>query len=185
MAKFEISEAITGAAEGLYANDPADTGGETWAGISRNNWPKWLGWTIIDDIKKKYGKTAAIINKYGRANRDLNCLRLNFYKENFWDVNKLDQIKDQQLADSVYDFGVNSGTGRAAKFLQQAVSKFSRVTIDGQIGPQTLSAVNAVPADKLHAEYNRLRQEFYISIAKGSKVKFLKSWLSRLHPYKH
>jgi len=37
--------------EGGYSNDIDDAGGETYAGISRNNFPDWYGWTIIDDLK--------------------------------------------------------------------------------------------------------------------------------------
>lgn len=186
MAKFEIAEEITGANEGLYANNPADTGGETWAGVARKHWPKWLGWTIIDQIKQKYGKTASIINKYGKANADLTCLTKNFYKQNFWDVNRLDDIKDQQVANTVYDFGVNSGTSRAAKFLQQSVNAVSKynLTVDGVIGPKTVTAVNSVNPEMLHKEYNRLREKFYLSIAGGSQVQFLKGWLKRLTAYK-
>lgn len=36
--------------EGGYrlTNDPADRGGMTFAGISRNRWPDWEGWRQID-----------------------------------------------------------------------------------------------------------------------------------------
>ena len=37
----------------------------------------------------------------------------------------------------VFDFGVNAGTGRAAKYLQKMVG----ATADGAIGPATLRAV--------------------------------------------
>ena len=50
MAKFQIAEAITGRNEGGYANNSADTGGETYAGIARNYWPKWQGWKYIDNF---------------------------------------------------------------------------------------------------------------------------------------
>ncbi len=39
--------------EGGYANDPADRGGETFRGISRKNWPRWSGWDLIDQVKRK------------------------------------------------------------------------------------------------------------------------------------
>lgn len=179
MAKFEVAYKITSVNEGLYANNPADTGGETWAGISRNNFPTWSGWKVIDAIKLKYGRTAAIINKYGRIDPSLHDKEISFWKSNFWDVNKLDQFHDQQLANTVYDFGVNSGTGRAAKFLQKAVGTIQ----DGKIGPQTLAAVNKLDAEITHDKFNGAREIFYRSIAKGSQAQFLKSWLSRLKPY--
>ena len=107
MARYEIAEAITGRNEGLYANDKDDSGGETYAGIARNHWPKWLGWNRIDFIKANYGKSAATINSYARHDKELTKAISSFYKANFWDVNKLDQFVDQQIANTVYDFGVN------------------------------------------------------------------------------
>lgn len=180
MANFEIAEKITGGNEGGYANNPADTGGETWAGVSRNNFPTWTGWVIIDQIKRNYGKDARTINKHAFANTELKKSVSDFYKKNFWDVNKLDQFKDQQVANTVYDFGVNSGVGRAAKFLQEVLG----VTVDGKIGPNTLKALNEGNQEAIHAKYNCKREVAYRSWAVGNQAQFLKSWLSRLKPYK-
>jgi lysozyme family protein len=48
----------------------------------------------------------------------------------------------------VFDAAVNSGPGRAAKWLQEAVGAFP----DGAIGPKTLAAVNAMkPVDVINA----------------------------------
>lgn len=180
MAKFEIAEAITGRNEGGYANNPSDTGGETYAGIARNHWPKWDGWKIIDQIKNAYGKSAAIINRQAKLNSTLSDLISKFYKKNFWDSLKLDLVNDQQLANSVYDFGVNSGTSRSAKFLQQSAG----VETDGIIGNKTLHAVNSADRKVIYCDFNKRRETFYKSIAKGNQAQFLKSWLSRLKPYK-
>jgi len=191
MAQFKIAEEITGRNEGGYANDPADNGGETFAGIARNFWPKWDGWKFIDKYKSDYAKlNKPMRDKYSLAKWINSSAKVTsepvaplvsaFYKTNFWDVNKLDAVQDQQLANTVYDFGVNSGTGRAAKLLQSCVG----VVQDGKIGPQTLAAVNRLDAEVTHDKYNSGREAFYRSIAEGSQAKFLKSWLSRLKPYK-
>jgi len=185
MAKFEIAESITGRNEGGYANNPADSGGETYAGIARNYWPKWEGWKYLDVFKKEFvftnkrNPTAKEINKAMSASSYIKEAISKFYKQNFWDVNKLDQINDQQIANTVYDFGVNSGTGRAAKYLQQALG----VAQDSKIGPATLAAVNSIPPKITHNKFNSLRETFYRSIAKGNQAEFLRSWLSRLKPY--
>jgi len=190
MAKFEIAEAITGRNEGGYANNPADTGGETYAGIARNYWGSWQGWKIIDnikfDLKINSVVTASNINKAAKANPYLTKAISSFYKQNFWDVNKLDLINDQQLANTVYDFGVNSGTGRAAKFLQMSVNSTfnSKLDVDGKIGPKTINTINSYEALIIYNEFNRRRKDFYTSIAVGNQSQFLKSWLSRLRPYK-
>lgn len=47
MADFKIAFDITNKTEAGYANNPDDSGGETYAGISRNNWPYWEGWKNV------------------------------------------------------------------------------------------------------------------------------------------
>ena len=190
MASFKIAEAITGRNEGGWAFNPDDKGQETAFGIARNFWGNWKGWKIIDNIKVNLKSSnmpvnANNINKAIRANDELMDLISQFYKQNFWDVNKLDMINDQQLANTVYDFGVNSGTGRSAKYLQQAVNSVCGVgiAVDGKIGSQTIHNVNIHDAKSIYDTFNKLREDFYRSIAKGSQAQFLKSWLSRLKPY--
>lgn len=187
MAKFETAEAITGRNEGGYANNAADTGGETYAGITRNHWPNWAGWKIIDQIKNAYGRSASVINRQAKLNPTLQKMISDFYKINFWNVNKLDMFTDQQLANSVYDFAVNSGNDRSAKFLQQAANDTGLVNlvVDGDIGNKTIAAINALSGLNVYTNFNRRREVFYRSIAKGSQAQFLKSWLSRLKPYKN
>jgi len=190
MARYDVAEKITGRNEGGYAFNKADSGGETYAGIARNYWPKWEGWEHIDgykdDYKSLYPKGDAkytlarwINNSAKVATEPVIDLVSKFYKQNFWDVNKLDQINDQQIANTVYDFGVNSGTPRAAKFLQQALG----LEQDGKIGPKTLAAVNSIPPKITHNKYNSLREAAYRSWDKGDQAQFLRSWLSRLKPY--
>jgi lysozyme family protein len=199
MAEFNIAEKITGRNEGGYANNPSDTGGETYAGIARNFWPNWKGWEFIDKYKSQYpGQSAEVKNKLTLAGwinasarvatEPVNDLVSQFYKQNFWNVNHLDFINDQQLANSVYDFGVNSGTGRAADKLQDAYNDIRpagapALVNDGDIGKKTLDAINSVSPEVIYNSYNHLRGAFYNSLAVGSQKQFLASWLSRLKPY--
>lgn len=179
MAKFNEAYLLTGHNEGGYANNPNDHGGETYAGIARNFWPAWTGWAIIDKAKS-VSKTVPLINQYAK-NNGIDKFVASFYEKNFWDVNRLDLINDQQLANNVYDFGVNSGTPKAAKTLQTAVG----TTTDGIIGQATLNAVNSGDAITIYNRYNELRSEFYHSLAKNpGQLQFLKSWMSRIKPYK-
>lgn len=180
MAKFEDAYKITERNEGGYANNKADHGGETYAGIARNFWPNWSGWMIIDKAKS-VSKTAPLINQYAKDN-GIDAHVSKFYKTNFWDALKLDLINDQQVANNIYDFGVNSGTVKAAKTLQRVL----KITDDGIIGNQTINASNAMQADDLHNAYNGARIEFYNQLAArdASQKQFLKSWLSRIKPYR-
>ncbi len=71
--------------EGGYVNDPVDSGGETYKGVSRNNWPKWGGWKIIDELKAKGIKKAKDINDTLKNDEGMLDLVKEFYYVNFWE----------------------------------------------------------------------------------------------------
>lgn len=179
MANFDLAIPLTLHYEGGYSNAKQDSGGQTFAGISRVNNPKWQGWAIID---------AYIIN-HGLSNIStdlLNDIQLMtmvkaYYKANYWNVNRLSDINDQQLAFNVFDTGVNMGTGRAAKFLQQAAN----VTIDGNIGNKTIAAINNGNAITIYNVFNTLRKGKYDAIIADNPFQsvFRASWYSRIKPY--
>ena len=74
--------------EGGYANVVGDSGGETYKGVSRNNFPNWEGWKIIDELKNKGIKTASRINS-ALANDDIMLdMVKRFYFINFWETTK-------------------------------------------------------------------------------------------------
>lgn len=106
-------------AEGGYVNDPNDAGGETYAGVSRKNHPKWSGWKIIDEIKSKTDKKD--LNKVLKQNVKLNKLLQEFYKFNFWDIMDLDDIPSQKIAHQLFDTAVNCGRINAIKFAQRTL----------------------------------------------------------------
>ena len=51
MSQFLSALAFTLSEEGGYANVAGDTGGETYRGISRNNFSSWEGWPVIDSMR--------------------------------------------------------------------------------------------------------------------------------------
>lgn len=66
------------------------------------------------------------------------------YRQFYWDVIRGDDLPSG-IDYAVFDFGVNSGPGRAARFLQ----RIAGVSQDGVIGPITLAAVRALPPEQL------------------------------------
>lgn len=105
--------------EGGYVNDPDDAGGETYLGISRKNNPKWVGWEVIDDIKKKYG-TKNITSRLKKDVTLTNSAKL-LYKQNYWDVLELDDIPSQGIAHQLFDTCVNCGKTTAIRIAQQVL----------------------------------------------------------------
>jgi lysozyme family protein len=75
------------------------------------------------------------------------------YKERYWDKVRADDLP-AGVDYVVFDTAINSGPGRAAKLLQEAIG----ATPDGAIGPMTLKAVAAMPASDVINKFqdNRL-----------------------------
>lgn len=119
MAKFDEEFDKVILAEGGYVNDPDDAGGETYLGISRKNNPKWVGWEVIDDIKKKYG-TKNITYRLKKDVALTNSAKL-LYKQNYWDVLELDDIPSQGIAHQLFDTCVNCGKTTAIRIAQRVL----------------------------------------------------------------
>lgn len=162
MADFLVSFERMIVNEGGYVlHDVAgDRGGQTYAGIARNRWPQWAGWAVID--------------AGGEPQADL--VR-GFYRAHFWTVMRLDEAKDQRVAQMLFDFGVNSGTGTAVKLAQIVVG----TTPDGRMGPKTLAALNAVDPAVFVPTYSLAKVARYRDIVRKdrSQLKFLVGWISR------
>lgn len=115
MADFEIAYKKTSVFEGGYANDPQDSGGETWKGISRKNEPNWIGWHIVDMYKSLPNFPH---NLY--ASTELEKAVQEVFKKNYWDAVRGDEINSQEEANALYDSAVNMGTGTAIILAKRA-----------------------------------------------------------------
>jgi lysozyme family protein len=114
MANYRTSIAKVIKHEGGYVNDKDDTGGETYKGISRKNWPRWTGWLFIDQAKKKTNFPASLSKISG-----LQDSVIAFYRDNFWNKVGGDQIDDQDIADMLVDAAVNEGIKPAVRRAQK------------------------------------------------------------------
>lgn len=137
-----------------------DKGGQTYAGIARNRWPRWSGWQFVD--RNEVPPTQLV--------RD-------FYKANFWDAIKGDYLLHQGIADSLFDFAVNAGSKMAIKLAQIVAG----VAADGDIGPKTLMALNSTDASYFRAAYAVAKITRYYNICRKDKSQrvFLMGWLAR------
>jgi len=188
MANFDTSYKIIEKNEGLYSNDTSDKGGETYKGIARKKNPNWSGWIIVDRYKLQPNFPK---NMYSDVELDT-CVKL-FYKEEYWDINKLDNFSSQILADELLDTGVNMGVGKAAKFLQLTLNVLNKngttypdITEDGKIGPNTLQTLNTcigrVGEEVIFKILNLLQGNYYIDIMTRdpSQEKYTLGWLKRV-----
>ncbi len=99
------------------------------------------------------------------------------YKKRYWDACRADELVSG-LDYCVFDCAVNSGPGRAIKFLQSCVG----VAADGGFGPTTMAAVAQFQGDvakSLVREYCEKRLDFLKSL-KTFEV-FGKGWERRVN----
>ena len=126
--------------EGGYVNHPEDPGGETNLGVTKRVYQEWGGTKDMKDLT--FDDVAPI------------------YKKNYWDKMKCDDLPSG-LDLCVFDFGVNAGPGRAAKYLQTLIGTVA----DGGIGPNTLAKLKEY-TDKTGVKetitnYQNDRQSYY------------------------
>ena len=172
MANFKEAFDLMIIHEGGYVNDPLDGGGETLMGISRNNFPSWEGWKVVDNAKILSGFPLSL-------NKDIKLqgLILSFYKENFWNPIKGDLINNQKVANSIFDFAVNAGIGTSVKLAQRVVG----VDDDGIIGKGSIEAINSFDAELFIPLFTIAKVKRYIEICKKKETnkKFFFGWIDR------
>ena len=143
--------------EGGYVNHPKDPGGETNLGVTKRVYQEHGG---TKDMKDLLVEDVAPI-----------------YKKGYWDKMKGDDLPGG-LDLCVFDFGVNAGPGRAAKFLQSMIG----TTVDGGIGPNTLAKVEEYVRENGEHEtvkkYQEMRQKYYEQLS--TFATFGKGWTRRV-----
>jgi lysozyme family protein len=95
------------------------------------------------------------------------------------------KIESQRLGTLLFDMGVNAGPHQAAVLMQQALAAIgSGVTVDGDIGPKTIAAMNAADESHLIGAFMNARIAFYTHLAEMDPEKHgssLKGWVNRAH----
>ena len=143
--------------EGGFVNHPSDPGGMTNLGVTKKAWEEYVGHTVDEATMR--GLTQETVAP--------------FYKARYWDKVKGDDLP-AGVDHAVFDYAVNSGTGRAAKALQAAVGAPS----DGAIGPKTLAAVAAADPEEIVEAICRSRLSFLQALPTFGT--FGKGWTRRV-----
>jgi len=138
---------------------------------------KWEGSAFEDDPDDSGGATKYGIDQRSHHNVDIRHLTeeqaKQIYWGSYWTKVHADDLP-KGVGEVCMDIGVNNGTGRASKWLQQEVG----TTPDGVIGPKTIQAAMLKGPSVADALLDR-REEFYRDIAVGRMQKYLKGWLNR------
>lgn len=187
---------FTMSAEGSYSFREADTGLQTYKGISRKWNPKWIGWVIVDkalekypELKIPYKKPPASIHKLNfelNVNEELEYLIYDFYYENYYTKCGAWNIGGK-LAVVLFDMAVISGYKRSSKTLQKMCNIWfkTNLIIDSQVGATTIKVLNEVIGSKgLGIVVEKLIYEHQDNLIKASKLednaKFLQGWMNRI-----
>jgi len=146
--------------EGGYVNHPSDPGGMTNLGVTARVWEEWVGHPV--DEKQMRALTPETVAP--------------LYKKKYWDACHADDLVSG-LDYCVFDVAVNSGPGRAVKFLQSVVG----ATPDGGYGSITAALVKKAQeedAARLISVYCAKRLEFLQSLKTFET--FGKGWSRRV-----
>jgi len=146
--------------EGGYVNDPNDPGGETNFGISKRSYPDL-------DIASLTRDAAVAI-----------------YRRDWWDRHGYARLAVPNLAAKILDLAVNVGHRKAIVLLQRALRAAGRTLAeDGELGPETLGAVQRVDAAIVLAAMRAEAAGHYrVLIAKKPElVRFRAGWLARAY----
>lgn len=143
--------------EGGYTNHPRDPGGMTNLGVTKQVWEEWVGHPV--DEKAMRSLTPEMVKP--------------LYKRKYWDKIQGDDLPEG-IDMIVFDTAVNSGPGRAIKFLQGCVG----TDMDGALGPKTMAAVRAVETKRLVEDYAKRRLSFLHELPTWDA--FGKGWSNRV-----
>lgn len=168
MANFTEAHKKTLGDEGKLANLKGDRGGKTMYGVTHKTAKKYN----IKDVSNMSESFSYVIGR-----------------KEFWNPLKLDKIKEQYIANQIYDQAYNSGPRAGGKILQKSINEYfeirevsRKLKVDGLIGANTLYAYSKVRYKRvLLALIMAQRISRYKLISKlPNQRRFLPSWLRRV-----
>jgi uncharacterized protein (TIGR02594 family) len=115
--------------EGGNDDDQRDPGGRTSRGILQSECDLW---------RKTH--PGLPVDVWQAPQKEIEAI----YRQKYWDALRCDELP-AGVDYAVFDYGVNSGIGRAAKVLQRLIG----VDVDGEIGPNTIAAAKRTKASQL------------------------------------
>lgn len=143
--------------EGGFVDHPKDPGGATNLGVTQRVWEEWVG--------RRVNKAAM------RALTRADVAPL--YEARYWTRVHGEELP-RGLDLCVFDAAVNSGPGRAVRWLQKCLN----LSEDGIVGPMTLNAARLAPRVELIERYSSERLDFLMALQ--TWVYFGRGWGRRV-----
>lgn len=157
-ANFKPSLSLVLAHEGGYVNHPRDPGGATNKGVTQ---------AVYDAYRKTMGLPPKSVREITLGEAAA------IYRQQYWQAIQGDKLK-AGVDYAVFDFAVNSGVARAARYLQLSLG----VKADGHIGNMTLAALADADPVELITKLCANRMAFLKALATFDT--FGKGWTRRV-----
>jgi uncharacterized protein (TIGR02594 family) len=161
---FDIALAHVFDMEGGYTDDPHDPGGPTNLGITLATYASWRRIAVTPET---FADLKAELSSLDHKTADA------IYRARYWNACHAGELP-ASLALMHFDTAVNHGVTGAIRMLQQACD----VTIDGEVGPETLGAANTVSAVECVNRYADIRAARYRALPHFWR--FGRGWLNRV-----
>lgn len=147
---------------GVITDIPGDSGGRTRFGVAERFHPDLTKTGFYDTMNQPDALRLAKL----------------IYRTQYCASLRLDQFKDQNIANCMLSFAVNEGVIEAVKIFQRAL----KLPPDGIIGSQTLDKANSVKAEDVMLAIYQQQKAFYIDLVEKdpTKQKFLNGWINRV-----
>lgn len=181
MAKIEKALDILYKLEFSNENDVlernATEDGWTFMGIYQGAFPQLDLWKVIRQKMQQYNGDMKLVGSMLYNNATVREMVEAFYKKEFWDKARLDEVVSQQVANEIFVAGVNMGMKKAVMLAQKLVC----VPADGVMGPKTLTAINKYDDAVFDEMYDVLEIDHYETIIANNPSKriYAKGWRNR------
>ena len=151
--------------------------GWTFMGVYQGAFPNLDLWKIIRQKMQQYNGDMKLVGSMLYNNATVREMIQAFYKKEFWDKARLDEVVSQQIANEIFVAGVNMGMKKAVMLAQKLVG----VPADGVMGPKTLAAINKFDDVAFDEMYDVLETEHYERIIANNPSKriYAKGWRNR------
>jgi lysozyme family protein len=150
--------------EGGYTDDPHDPGGPTNLGITLATYAMWRRIAVTPDT---FAALKAELKSLDHATAAA------IYRARYWRACHAEELP-APVALMHFDAAVNHGVGGSIRIFQQALN----VTIDGEVGPETLGAATSQPPAEIVARYAEIRTARYRALPHFWR--FGRGWLNRV-----
>lgn len=121
---------------------------------------KTLDWTLIKDItfatKGDFKRASVMLY----ADEEIRLSVFNFFKKNYWNELRLDEVQSQLKCEEIFLSAVHIGVRSASKLAQRVI----RAKDDGYIGDNSLKLLNAYNEQLFDNEFDNAEIVYYTKV---------------------